>query len=323
MRVSVVVPTCRRPGLLQECLRALAAQDFDPSAFEVIVADDAASAATRRQVSIDDARSPVGLRYVAVAVAGPHGPAAARNAGWRAARGEIIAFTDDDCRPDRRWLAEGLAALEREGADAASGRIVVPLPESPTDYERDAAGLEGAEFATANGFCRREALEAVGGFDERYAAAWREDSDLQFALLAAGGRIARAPSAVVVHPVRPARWGVSLDQQRKSLFDALLYKKYPALYRKRIGTGPPWGYYATLAALAATACSLLAGRPGLASAAAVAWALLTARFCLRRLRRTSRRPGHVAEMVVTSALIPPMSVFWRLYGALKFRVLFF
>jgi len=49
---------------------------------------------------------------------------------------------------------------------------------------------------------------------------------------------------------------------------------------------------------------------------------MTGRFCARRLRGTSRSPGHVAEMVATSALIPPLSVFWRLFGAWKFRVPF-
>src|SRR5207248_10211948 len=97
-----------------------------------------------------------------------HGPAAARNAGWRAARGEVIAFTDDDTVPDPGWLRAGVAALE--SADAAWGRIRVPLALPPTDYERNEAGLEAAEFATANAFCRRAVLEAVGGFDVGFTA---------------------------------------------------------------------------------------------------------------------------------------------------------
>ena len=319
MRVSVVVPTHRRPELLDRCLAALAAQEFDPAGYEVIVADDAASEVTRRQVTLFAARMPAALRYCPVE--GPHGPAAARNVGWRAARGEAIAFTDDDCIPDPRWLAAGLAGF-RAGVEAVSGRVVVPLPDRPTDYEQDAAGLEGAEFVTANCFCRRDVLEAVGGFDERFAGAWREDSDLHFALLGRGGRIAHVPGAIVVHPVRPASWGVSLRQQRKSLFDALLYKKHRDLYRRLIRPSPPWDYYASVAALAATLAGLVLGNPRLAIAAAVAWFALTSRFCLRRLRRTSHAPGHVAEMVATSALIPPLSVFWRLYGACKFRVPF-
>ena len=319
MRASVVVPTYKRPDLLGRCLAALAAQDFDPAEFEVIVADDAASEATRRQVEAFAAEVRPAIRYVAVT--GRHGPAAARNVGWRGGRGDVMAFTDDDCVPDPAWLTAGVAAVAG-GAAAATGRVVVPLPDDPTDYERDAAGLEGAEFVTANCFCRRSALEAVGGFDERFAAAWREDSDLHFALLRKGLEIVRAPAAVVVHPVRPAPWGVSLRQQRKTLFDALLYKKYPDLYRRRIRPVPPWDYYAVVVSLGTAAVSAGLGHYRLALAVLSVWAVLTARFCARRLRRTSRAPRHVAEMVATSALIPPLSVFWRMYGAWKFRVPF-
>src|SRR4051812_39670363 len=105
IRASVVVPTYRRPDLLDRCLSALVAQDFDPAACEVIVADDAAGDETRRQVEKWAGASRFALRYVAVGP--PHGPAAARNAGWRAARGEVVAFTDDDCVPDPGWLRAG------------------------------------------------------------------------------------------------------------------------------------------------------------------------------------------------------------------------
>ncbi|WP_435018228.1 glycosyltransferase family 2 protein [Tundrisphaera sp. TA3] len=314
-RISVVVPTCRRPDLMARCLDALAAQSLDRSDFEVIVVDDAGEEPTRRLVEGQ------GALYLATP-GGPLGPASARNLGWRHASAPMIAFTDDDCLPDPAWLAEGLAALGHDEV-AATGRVVVPIPEAPTDYERDAAGLAGAEFVTANLFCRRGALEAVGGFDERFAVAWREDSDLHFALIGRGGRIARAPLAVVVHPVRPARWGVSLGQQRKSLFDALLFRKHPALYRLKIRPGPPWDYYATVASAGLALLGLALGSRALALAAAGLWAGLTARFCLARLRWTTRRPGHVAEMVATSAAIPFLSVFWRLYGAWKFRARFF
>lgn len=319
MDATVVVPTYRRPDLLDRCLAALAIQEYDPAAFEVVVADDAACEATRRQVDGWLGRASVAIHYVAPT---GRGPAAARNAGWRSGRGRVVAFTDDDCIPDPRWLAEGLATLGDAGAAAASGRVIVPVPERPTDYERDAAGLASAQFVTANCFVRREALEAVGGFDERYEAAWREDSDLQFSLLERSLTITRSPGAVVVHPVRPAPWGVSLKQQRKSQYNALLYKKFPRRYRRAIQPAPPWHYYAAVAALAGAPAALLAGAYAAAATAAVAWAALTSRFCLRRLRGTTLAPGHLAEMAVTSALIPPLSIFWRLYGALRFRVFF-
>lgn len=321
MRISVVVPTYRRPDLLDRCLSALVAQDFDAPSFEVIVADDAASDETERQVQSWADRMAAPVRYVPVTAT--RGPAGARNAGWRSARGEIIAFTDDDTIPDPGWLTAGLSAFATDPEiDAATGRVLVPLPEHPTDYQRNEAGLEGAQFVTANCFVRRAALEAIGGFDERFTAAWREDSDLHFNLLRTGRRIVAAPGAVVVHPVRPAPWGISLRQQQKSLFDALLYKKHPQLYRIRIRASPPWNYYGAVAAMAATVAGAAAGSLLLAAAGGGAWLLLTGRFCAGRLRQTSRAPRHVAEMIVTSALIPPLSVFWRLYGALRFRVLY-
>ncbi len=204
-----------------------------------------------------------------------------------------------------------------------TGRVVVPLPKTPTDYERDAAGLAVGEFVTANCFVRRTVLEQVGGFDERFRAAWREDSDLHFNLLRQGGRIVTAPFAVVVHPVRPARWGVSLKQQKKSLFNALLYKKHPGLYRQRIRAWPPWNYYAILAALGFSLAMWTAGQPRMFTFALIAWFLLTAEFCRRRLERTSRAPGHVIEMIVTSVADPaPVGLLAALRGVAISRALF-
>lgn len=326
--VSVVVPTCNRPELLSRCLAALVAQDFDPAAYEIIIADDAASDETQRLVEYWAERIGCAtgygkgvplLRYVRVT--GAHGPAAARNTGWRVATGEIIAFTDDDCIPDSGWLSAGVAAFV-DGVVGVSGRLIVPLPEPPTDYERNAAGLETAEFVTANCFYRRQAIAKSNGFDERFTTPWREDSDLFFTLLECGSQLVSAPDAIVVHPVRPAPWGVSLSQQRKSLFNALLYKKHPTLYRQRLKPVTPWHYYCIIGAMLVIIGAVLSGWYEGAIAALVIWILLTAHFCLRRLHQTSHAPQHIAEMVVTSALIPPLSVFWRIMGAFKFRVLF-
>ncbi|HZC07121.1 MAG TPA: glycosyltransferase [Ktedonobacterales bacterium] len=319
--VSVVVPTCRRPELLTRCLTALLAQRFNSLAYEVIVADDAAdpeiAALVERLAGAMDCGPSV--RYLAVR--GAHGPAAARNAGWRQALGPIIAFTDDDCIPDLGWLRAGVAVMV-EGVVGVSGRLVVPCAERPTDYERNASLLAGAEFATANCFYRRDILEAVGGLDERFQAAWREDSDLAFTLLARGARLGAAPDAVVVHPIRSAQWGVSIGQQRRSMYNALLYKKHPRLYRERIQSSPPWRYYLIAGALLVGLGGLGARRPTRAAVGLALWAALTMRFCQQRLEGASTEPAHVAEMAVTSIIIPPVCIFWRLRGALRFRTLF-
>jgi GT2 family glycosyltransferase len=285
-RVSVVVPTCGRAELLERCLAALENQSLPRGDYELIVVDDS----KRRS-----------------------GPAAARNRGWRKAQAAIVAFTDDDTVPERDWLERGLEAM-RDSVDAASGRIVMPIPAAPTDYERDAQGLERSEFVTANCFVRKRVLEGLGGFDEGFRLAWREDSDLHFRLLRTGARLVSAPHAVVVHPVRPAGWGVSVKQQKKVMYDALLFKKHPRLYRERIRPGMRWDYYLTVGSLAL-------GLAGFAPAM-VLWLALTLRFFLHRMRGASKRPAHVVEMLLTSALIPPLAVFWRLAGALRYRVAF-
>ncbi len=285
-RVSVVVPTCGRAELLERCVAALENQSLPRGEYEIIVVDDSA------------------LRS---------GPAAARNRGWRKARAPVIAFTDDDTVPDREWLKRALEAM-KEDVDAATGRIVMPIPRKPTDYERDAQGLERSEFVTANCFIRKAVLERLGGFDEGFRLPWREDSDLHFRLLRSGARLAHAPQAVVVHPVRPAGWGVSVKQQKKVMYDALLFKKHRRLYRERIRSAARWDYYFIVASLALTATG--------STPALLLWALLTLRFLLQRLRGASKRPSHVLEMAVTSVLMPPLAVFWRVAGALRYRVAF-
>jgi cellulose synthase/poly-beta-1,6-N-acetylglucosamine synthase-like glycosyltransferase len=323
LRASVVIPTRGRDALLERCLRALLAQDLAPSEYEILVADDGARTATRllveRYARWAGASGPP-VRYLAVTRA--HGPAAARNAGWQAAHAPVIAFTDDDCIPSPGWLRGGLEAMRNEMVVGASGRLVMPLSSYPTDYELNAARLAEGQFITANCFYRRSALELVGGFDERFTAAWREDSDLQFTLMERCMVLVFAPEAIVTHPIRPAPWHISLSQQRRNAFNPLLYKKHPALYHELVQSSPPWRYYVILATLLGALAGMITRRPRVALAGGALWTLLTGAFCARRLVGTSHAPGHVAAMLVTSALLPPLAVYWRLRGALHWRVLF-
>lgn len=320
LRVSVVVPTYIRPDLLERCLGALVNQEFDPEGYEVIVADDAVSEETRKIVDSWGKWGKPAVRYVPVT--GRHGPAAARNAGWAAARGEIVAFTDDDCIPAATWLKAGTGAFV-DGIVGAWGKVSVPLSNVATDYQRNAALLEEGEFVTANCFYRRTALAAASGFDERFEKAWREDSDLYFTILEANSRLVRVPDALVVHPVRAAPWGVSLKLQRNNVFNALLYKKHPKLYRQRVQKMPPLRYYFIVGAMLAALGNAAAGNWLLAELFASIWILTTGQFCLQRLHRTARTAGHVFEMILTSILIPPLAIFWRIRGAFKYRVIFF
>lgn len=320
--VSVVVPTCGRPTLLQRCLQALMRQTLPGDAYEIVVTDDGHSEETRTLVARIDAVNPGGPRVRYVRSRAPRsGPATARNAGWHSAHAPVIAFTDDDTIPSREWLREGLRALQ-PGVAAVTGRTHVPLPPAPTDWERNTAGLERGEFITANCFVRREVLEDAGGFDERYRRPWREDSDLHFTILERGLRIEQAPLALVIHPVREAPWGVSARIQQNVYFDALLFKKHPQLYRTRISSGPPLRYYFAVGALAVGIIGAIGGMPFVAAGGLGAWLLWTLGFTAYRLRGASLSPRHIAEMLYTSAVIPPLALYWRIAGALRFKVAF-
>lgn len=315
--VSVVVPTLRRPELLSRCLKALLTQEFPPGLYEILVCDDGPDDCTEREVRTLARAHPHGPELQYLPATGARGPAAARNRGWRRARSEIIAFTDDDTVPHADWLKQGVLAMT-PATSAVSGRIVMPLPTQPTDYERDAAGLADAEFATANCFVRRRALLSVGGFDTRFTSAWREDSDLHFALLEKDLVVVRCPLAQVLHPIRPARFGAGLAMQRKVMFDTLLLSKYPDLYRERIRRGPPWFYLAVTSAAVVAVVALLLRLWWLAGGAGLLWLVLTAIFFRRRAQGTSSRISDRLDLALTSALVPLLSIGWRLVGMARF-----
>lgn len=322
MKISVVIPTYKRPDLLLRCLRSLEKQDLSKEDFEVLVVSDGYDSVTESAVSTYKKRSELNLVYLHTN--GKKGPAAARNTGWKSARGNLIAFTDDDTVPEPGWLSAFVAVHTEQPLAAYTGFTKVPLPEEPTDYALNTFHLQTAQFITANCACTRDALIQVDGLDENFKTAWGEDSDLEFRLLKDGIPIRKVIGAVVVHPVRSnVPWGVSIKEQKKGLYDALLYKKHPNLYRDRIQPKPLWNYYAVILSALLLVVSIIGLNGPLALVSSFCLVFLVFSFFYKRIRFASKEPAHVAEILFTSFVIPFVSVFWRIYGAFKYRVLFF
>jgi GT2 family glycosyltransferase len=200
--------------------------------------------------------------------------------------------------------------------------VIVPIGKRPTDFEQNTANLQTADFITANCACTKTALIKTGGFDEQFSMAWREDSDLEFKLMSNNIPIKKVESAVVVHPVRQCPWGVSIKEQKKTMFNALLYKKHPTLYLKKINQKTPVLYYCIIAAFIMMLAGLIIDAHNLALTGSAGWVGLTAYFIVKRLYVTKLTFSHIAEMIVTSFVIPFISVYWQWYGAVKYRVLF-
>ena len=318
---DVVVPSLGRPQL-ELCLLALACGD-GPAPERVVVVDDrpedAASAPlVRAQVEVAlDGR----LRVVRGRAAGP---AAARNAGWRACDAEWVCFLDDDVVPAPDWRAAVSRDLAAAGprVGGSQGRLRVPLPKDrrPTDWERQVAGLADARWATADMAFRRAALEQVGGFDERFPRAYREDADLALRVLDAGWTLEQGARRTT-HPVLDAPWTASLKRQKGNADDPLMRALHGDDWRAK-AEAPPGrlARHAQVTAAAAGTLALLAARsPKPAAALAAAWAAGTAEFAWARIAPGPRDREEVRAMVLTSAAIPPLAVFWHLVGRATLR----
>jgi glycosyltransferase involved in cell wall biosynthesis len=318
--ISVVIPTYNRQELLLKCLSCLHQQSLSRDVFEVIVVSDGPDEATQNAVKQFGLRKKLKLRYYSTARKG--GPACARNLGWLQARAGLVAFTDDDCLPDKHWLSNLVANYKGEKYIAFSGKTVVPMPEVMTDFALNTAHLETATFITANCAATKAALIKVGGFDESFHLAWREDSDLHFKFIKGEIDILKLDTAVVVHPVRSAPWGVSLLEQKKGKFDALLYRKYPDLFKRTLHI-PIWNYYLILLATCLLLYNLFSGGKAVFTWTwVVVLLVLFGKFIYQRLRARHKGLNQILEILLTSMLIPYLSIYWRIYGSVKYRVLY-
>jgi len=230
-RVSVVVCSYNGGPTLEQCLRSLLALDYPD--YEVIVVDDG---------STDDTRA-ILARYPAVRAIhqANRGLSAARNVGLQAATGAIIAYTDSDCYADPDWLTHLVHQLERGGASAVGGPNLSPpdgwlaacvaaAPGQPThvlESDQVAEHIPGCNMAF-----RREALEAINGFDPEYRKAG-DDVDVCWRLQQAGHWITIAPGAFVWHHRRQNPRAYLRQQLGYGEAEALLQFKHPDRFNGR------------------------------------------------------------------------------------------
>jgi histidinol-phosphate phosphatase family protein len=316
---DVVVPTSGRPSL--ERLLDAVAGGSGPRPHALIIVDDR----PRADLDAVAAMVPAGVaRRISVLASNGRGPAAARNVGWRKARAPWVAFLDDDVLPPPGWRAALVADLRALGPEVAAsqGRIRVPPPADrrPTDWERNVAGLETARWATADMAFRRTALQAVGGFDERFPGAYREDADLALRLRAAGHALATGARSVA-HPVPDADVWVSVRKQAGNADDVLMSALHGRGWRERAQAprGRMTAHAATVALGTGALVAAAARRPAAALGLAGAWAGATLEFTVERLAPGPRTGAEAATMLLTSAVVPPAAVGHRLRGRVSRR----
>ena len=199
---SVVVPTYNRPQQLARCLAACADLHAPVGGFEVIVVNDGGVDVHH----VVEAASVPDIRLLLQANAGP---GAARNHGARAALGSWLAFTDDDCEPERDWLRALERSLLASPGALVGGTVVNSLVDNVyAETSQQLAGFverwfDGAakeRFFTSNNIAAaRAAYLEVGGFDERFGKSAGEDREFCDRWFAQGRPTISAPDARVRH----------------------------------------------------------------------------------------------------------------------------
>jgi len=254
MKITVILCTYNRCESLAKALNSAAAQTLPESVdWEVLVVDNNSSDRTREVAEAFSSRHPGRFRYL---FEPRPGKSHALNSGIKEARGDILAFLDDDVTAEATWLQNLTAALHNGEWSGAGGRIVPgwsrPVPHWLPDasYARGplvqfdmgnvACGLSEAPFGTNMAF-RREMFEKYGDFlvelGPRPGSEIRnEDSEFCDRLLAAGERLRYEPSAIVYHPVQENRI-------KRTYFLAWWFNKGEASIRQ-FGIRPGTKYFA-------------------------------------------------------------------------------
>ena len=227
-RISVVICTYNGNRTISETVRAVAMLDY-PN-YEVIVVDDG---------STHDVAAAVGEHEIRLIRTPNQGLSNARNVGLEASDGEIVAYLDDDAYPDPHWLHYlGLTFLHGEHV-AVGGPNIPPLGDSfianavahsPGGPAHVLLSDEKAEHIPGcNMAFRKEALQAIGGFDAQFRVAG-DDVDVCWRLQDRGWTIGFSPAAVVWHHRRNSVRTYLKQQAGYGKAEALLEKKWPQRY---------------------------------------------------------------------------------------------
>jgi len=288
----------------------------------VVIVDDASpddSSPDGPAAALERLSATARIRILALRQDRNAGPAAARNRGWRAGHGALVAFTDDDCTPTPGWLAALVAGFA--DADVVQGRTA-PDPaqvhnHGPFSRTLDVAGPNGF-FQTCNVGYRRADLESVGGFDESFRHPMGEDTELAWRVIGTGARTGFAPDALVHHDVRPSSLVTSLRDMGRWESVVLTARRYPPV-RQFLHSRWFWKASHPPALLALAGLMLLLGSRGRAriGAAALLGPYVRHRLLVTPLPGTRRRarvtllPAALVHDLAEVAVLAAASVRYR------------
>jgi cellulose synthase/poly-beta-1,6-N-acetylglucosamine synthase-like glycosyltransferase len=224
----IVIPAYNEGNNILACVNSLKGQNFPKDDYEIIVVDNN---------STDDTPDIVKNLGVIHVVEYKRGTAAAKNAGIRLAKGNIIAFVDGDCIATEGWLKNIVSGFEKSDIGCIAGGITAKEDDSLSPLERffirkgylsQAQHVENSFLpfaAMANAAYRKEVFDKIGLFDEELLIG--EDADLSWRMqLFTDYRVAYVPEAIVFHPYESRPEELFRQKRRHAFGSVMLYKKY-------------------------------------------------------------------------------------------------
>ncbi len=315
---SVIVPVFNGADTLGDCLQALAHQTVGAERYEIIVVDDGST----------DGSAEVAARYGVTVIRQEHtGAAAARNRGAQWARGQILLFTDADCRPEQDWIEQMLAPFAEPDVVGVKGAYRTqqrsPVARfTQAEYEEKYGRLarqKRIDFVdTYAAAYRRDLFLAHGGFDPAFLL--DEDQEFSFRLARAGCKLVFAPAAVVYHRHPATVWSYARRKVKLGRWKVQVHARHPAQALRDSYT--PWMQKAQLVLLPLAGTAVLGAALGL-----LPWAMpallagLGLATTLPLLLRATRQGWPVAAatppLALVRALALTIGLMWGLLEQIK------
>ncbi len=322
--LSVVITTFQQPAQLLKCLDALERQSLPRHQFEVIVVDDGDSPATATAVALfarqlNQQHGALEVRYLPQSVR--RGGAAARNRGWQAARGNIIAFTNGDCLPQPSWLANALACFD-DATEVVTGQLWLQPPFADEPLGPDTLTVDPVGLLSANCFCRKTTLERLGGFPA--AVTYSRQADLLFltTLIQQAVPVKKSKDALVVQHM-PIPHDFPGYHTQPIMADAATTDEQAVRQFWAHGGSSSQSLPVHWAAISGAVMGLMGVLTGgilMAMTGFGVWVTLSALFGQRECPSMQQRMTPL-KAVWARLSTPFISVYWHLYSAIKYGVM--
>ncbi|MDI3319056.1 glycosyltransferase [Pinibacter soli] len=309
--LSIVVPTYQHPAALLLCLKALLVQSFDKNKYEIIVVSDGPDMATH-QIVFDLIKSRPETPIITFCYL-PYkkGRDAARNLGWQMAKGELVAFIDDDHVATADWAESfWMEHLKHEHESIVFIGNVNTSRVSLLDTSKN----EVQPISASNCASTKTTLSKIKGFDEDFSRSWGDQNALHFKMLTSNVPFIQVEGATSFNAVRDVNWGINIWQSRQHVYKSKLFRSS--------SESIPWINYTIMTLLFAfTFVAWFWDLNPFALIALATWFLMVILLTIKRMENIIPSFTNIVEMMATSMFLPFLSIYWSLSSTFKLRIL--